>query len=218
MHLDGSIAGYPATLAEVPPLAVRLYTVPDLEGLVDRDALLRGDAEPPYWAYLWAGSRCLAAYVERWVDVRRRRVLDIGCGLGLTGLVAARRGAHVVFVDGALPALAFVRASLAANDLDAVAVCADFHSLAPTARFDCILAAEIAYEPATFDTLAATLARHLAPGGTAYLADGFRTDTRALYRALDARGLATRALDLRPLEEGRPTRVRLTQATPRRRT
>ncbi len=216
-RLRQAIAGYPATLAEVrsSSSAIRVYVVADLERLVDRAALLRGDAEPPYWAYLWTGSRCLAEYVARWVDLRGRRVLEIGCGLGLAGLVAAQRGGDVVFVDGALPALSFVRASLHVNGLAASTLCADYRTLAADARFDCILAAEVAYEPDTYGQLAATLARHLAPGGTALIADGFRTDTRALYRALGAHALTTRAIELRAAEEGRSTRIRLTEAKPR---
>ena len=212
---DGAIAGYPATLVELrtATTSLRVYVVADLEHLVDRGALLRGEAEPPYWAYPWAGSRCLAEYVTRWVDVRGRRVLEIGCGLGIAGLAAAAGGAQVVFVDAAPPALAFVRASLRLNRLDAATVCADYRTLAPHARFDCILAAEVAYEPATFADLAATIARYLAPGGTALVADGYRTDTRALYRALSNHDLATRALEVQPLEEGRRARMRLTAAT-----
>ena len=218
MHPESTlteIAGYPATLVDVhaATTSLRVYAVADLERLVDRGALLRGETEPPYWAYLWTGSRCLAEYLARWIDLRGRRVLEIGCGLGVAGLVAAARGADVVFVDTARPALAFVRASLRLHGLAAATVCADHHTLAPNARFDCILAAEVAYDPAAFGELAATLARHLVPGGTALVADGFRTDTRALYVALDAAGVATRALDVRPLEEGRPTRLRLTAAT-----
>jgi predicted nicotinamide N-methyase len=222
VHLEPSrrirtaLADYPATVVEVraATTAVRLYAVADLERLVDRRALLRGDAEPPYWAYLWTGARVLAEYLARWVDLRGQRVLEIGCGLGLPGLVAARRGADVVFVDGAYKALAFVRASLALNDLVAGTICADYRTLAPCARFDHILAAEVAYDPPTFDALAATQAHHLAPGGSAFIADGFRTDIRPLYRALAAQGLATRALEVRPCEEGRPVPVRLTIATP----
>lgn len=211
------IAGYPAveTVVRGVGFAVRLYTVDDLERLVDRGALLRGESEPPYWAHLWTGSRCLADYVARWPDLGGRRVLEIGCGLGLAGIVAAGRGAAVTFVDGARPALAFTRASLRLNGLAADVACADYRTLAPTARFACILAAEVAYEPATFGDLAATLARHLAPGGTALIADGYRTDTRPLYGALADAGLATRALELCLAEDGRPARVRLTVATRR---
>ena len=212
-----AIAGFPAALATVPTYgsALRLYVVPDLEKLVDRAALLRGNVEPPYWAYLWSGSRCLADYLVRWADLRGRPVLEIGCGLGLAGAAAARSGADSVFVDAALPALAFVRASLCANGLAGAAACADYRSLSAGTRFDCILAAEVAYEAARFGDLAATLARHLAPGGIALIADGFRTDTRPLYRALLDHGLTTRALDLQVSEEGRPARVRLTEARAR---
>jgi len=209
-----TIAGFPAALTIVPTYAsaLRLYTVPDLERLVDRAALLRGDVEPPYWAYLWSGSRCVADYLTRWTDLRGRRVLEIGCGLGLAGVAATRAGANVVFVDAALPALAFVCASLHANGLAGAAICADYRTLSPGARFDCILAAEVAYEPAHFGDLAATVARHLAPGGLALVADGFRTDTRPLYRALAAHGLTTRAVELQVIDEGHPARVRLTEA------
>jgi predicted nicotinamide N-methyase len=209
-----SIAGFPARATRVRfgGTALDLYGVADLEALVDRDALLRGDAEPPYWAYLWSGARAVADYLTRWTSVRGRRVLEIGCGLGLPGAVAAAAGADVTFVDGARPALAFVRATLRANGLRGACVCADYRLLSPRARFALVLAAEVAYEPERFDDLAATLARHLAPDGLALVADGFRTDTRPLYRALAAHGLVTRALELRMTEEGRPARVRLTEA------
>ena len=212
---ETTIADHPASLTTVrlPSVTVRLYTVPDLERLVDRGALLRGESEPPYWAYLWTGARCLAEYVARWVDVRGRRVLEIGCGLGRAGVVAAARGARVVFVDTAPPALHFVRASLRANGLAGDTLCADYRTLATRARVDVIVAAEVAYEPATFSALAATLARHLAPGGVALIADAFRTDTRPLYGALAGERFTTRAIELRAVEEGRPAPVRITLAT-----
>src|SRR5206468_435069 len=37
--------------------------------------------EPPYWAHLWSGAAVLAAAVPR----DARRVLELGCGLGLPG-------------------------------------------------------------------------------------------------------------------------------------
>ena len=94
---------------------VRLATVPDLESLVDRDALLRGDVEPPYWAHLWSGARALASYLTRFVPLAGARVLEIGCGLALPGVTAAVLGADVTVVDTAPAALAFASESARAN-------------------------------------------------------------------------------------------------------
>ena len=207
-----TIAGYRAalTMVPLPDRAIAIYTVADLETYVDRGALLRGDAEPPYWAHLWTGARVLAAYVERWVPVAGKTVLDLGCGLGLTGLVAARGGGRVQFVDSAGAALEFVAASARANGVAVHARAADFRELPPDERFDVILAAEVAYDPPTFSDLAAALARHLAPAGTALVADGYRTDTRPLYRALGGRALLPQSIDVRASEDGRVAPVRIT--------
>lgn len=201
------IAGFPSVVIEIA--GVRLCTVPRLEDLVDRDALLRGDAEPPYWAWLWSGARLLATELARGDDLRGRRVLEIGCGLGLPGLAAAARGADVTFVDAEPAALAFVTASAAANDLGCATRVADFFTLDLTPRFDLVLAAEVAYDRARFADLAAVVVRHLAPGGTALLADGYRTDTRGLYRALARLECAVHAVDVRVVEEGRPIPLRI---------
>jgi predicted nicotinamide N-methyase len=206
------IADHPATVLaiEVGPRRVHLCTIPELETLVDRDALLRGDVEPPYWAYLWSGARVLAAYLARWADVRNRRVLEIGCGLGLPGLTAAVCGADTTLVDAEPAALAFVAASAAANGVRCTSLVGDFTQLDLDLRFDVVLAAEVAYDRDRFPELAAVFRRHLRPDGVAFLADGYRTDTRGLYRAVADLGLDTHALDLRVLEEGRPVPVRLT--------
>ena len=210
-----TIAGYPAVLVRIAcggdPIA--LYTVENLEHLVDRDALLRGEQEPPYWAHLWTGARALARYVIRWNDLRGRRVLEIGCGLGLCGLAAARQGANVLCVDNAAPAVAFVRASAGANGVRCRTRCADFRMLAPDLEADTILAAEVAYERDGFDALAEIFVRHLAPGGVGLLADGYRTDTRALYAALGARALTVQAIDLLEREDGRTEPLRITAIT-----
>jgi predicted nicotinamide N-methyase len=207
----GAIAGHPAALVDVDLGArrVRLHTVAALETLVDRGALLRGEAEPPYWAHLWSGARVLASYLARFVPLVRRRVLEIGCGLALPGITAATLGADVTLVDAAPEALAFAAASAATNEVACTTVVADFTRLDPTWRFDVVLAAEVAYDREHWAELAAVCERHLAADGVTYLADGYRTDTRGCYAALAARGLAVHAVDVRVPEEGRFVPVRL---------
>jgi predicted nicotinamide N-methyase len=187
---------------------VPLWRVVDLERHVDRAALLcGGDApEPPYWAHLWSGAVVLAAAVPAGAG----RVVELGCGLGLPGLVAARRGARVTFVDRLAAPLAFVRASAAANGLAAVDLCvADFTRPALRGPVDLVLAAEVLYDRATLGALAGTLRDCLRPGGRALLTDARRTDTGAFYAALDALGLAWRASEHALREEGLPLTVRL---------
>jgi predicted nicotinamide N-methyase len=206
-----SIAGHPAVTIDldVGSRRVRLVTVRELEALVDRGALLRGEAEPPYWAHLWSGARELASYIARFVPLAGRRVLEIGCGLALPGVTAAVLGADVTLVDAAPIALEFAAASAAANDVQIATVAGDFTRLDATSTFDVVLAAEVAYDRDHYDALAAVCGRHLAPGGVTYLADGYRTDTRGFYAALAARALAVHAIDLRMTEDGRPCPLRV---------
>ena len=210
------IGDFEATLthARVGDTTVALWRVAELARHVDRVALLAADEapEPPYWAHLWSGAVVLAAAVPR----SARRVLELGCGLGLPGLTAARRGARVTFVDRVPAALAFVRASARANGLAAVdLVAADVTEPALAARFDLVLAAELVYDRAAFPALARVLAAHLAPGGRALLTDAGRIDTRAFYAELDAAGLVWRASDEPVREEGLPLTVKLVEVAHR---
>lgn len=211
----GEIAGHriaPLDL-DIGSHRIRLCTVAELERLVDRGALLRGEVDPPYWAYLWSGAPLLACYLERFHDLGGRRVLELGCGLALPGITAAVLGADVTLVDLDPAALAFAAASAAANGVCCTTLAADFLQLDLEPRYDLVVAAEVAYDRERFSELAGVLTRHLEPGGSALIADGYRTDTRELYRALAARGCPAHAIDVRVVEEGRPMAIRLSVIT-----
>jgi predicted nicotinamide N-methyase len=206
--------------ARCTPIAVgadriHLWGVADLERYVDRDALLRADdaPEPPYWAHCWTGARVLA---ER-IPPRAGRVLEVGCGLGLPGVTAARRGARVVFVDRIAAPLAFVRASLEANDVAAAGlVVADMLATPWCGAFDLVLAAEVLYDRTSFGTLATALAASLAPGGHVLLADGHRIDTAAFYKEARVAGLEWTREDVRVQEEDFPATVSIVHLHPAR--
>jgi predicted nicotinamide N-methyase len=202
------------THATVGDDAIALWQVENLAQHVDRNALLAADdpPEPPYWAHLWTGARVLAALVPP-VET----AIDLGCGLGLVGLAAARRGARVTCVDRSPAALAFVRASAAANDLALDLVAADFLTPVVRGRFDLVLAAEVLYDRTAFAPLARTLAALLKPEGRALIADAHRIDTNAFYADLDAANLHWRATDHTSREEGLPLTVRVVEITLQRR-
>jgi predicted nicotinamide N-methyase len=198
-----TIAGYGARCERITiaDQTIALWGVDDLERYVDREALLRGDdpIEPPYWAHCWAGARVLAAHVP----ARPGRVVEIGCGLGLPGAVAAQQGGDVLFVDRVAAPLAFVRATLAANGLVARGlVVADVLRAPWRGAFDTVLAAEVLYDRATFATLAAALAELVTPAGMVLLADGHRIDTRAFYDEARAAGFDWTSQAVAVEEEG----------------
>jgi predicted nicotinamide N-methyase len=204
------IAGFDAVLTEkrVGAETTALWCVADLERHVDRSALLAAEdpPEPPYWAHLWSGAEVLAAAVPHGGGT----AVELGCGLGLPGLTAARRGWRVVFVDRLVVPLTFVRASAAANHIrPAHLVAADVTRSPLRASFDLILAAEILYDREAFTPLARSIAAHLAPRGRALVADARRIDTRAFDEALATSGLQTSVTAHEVHEEGFPLTVQL---------
>lgn len=88
-------------LEPVPSLpGIALYTAhagSRLSRLLDAD-----DPDPPapYWAYQWAGGLALAQHFRRHPALAAgKRVLDLGAGSGVVGIVAARAGAIVAAAE-----------------------------------------------------------------------------------------------------------------------
>jgi predicted nicotinamide N-methyase len=203
------IAGYPATLVDFAHggVALSMFQVARLEDLVDRHALLSEDLvpEPPYWAHLWIGARALGRALTEAQGLAGRRVLDLGCGLGLPGLVAAARGATVLFVDREPAALAFVRASASRSGLRGVTCAvADFAATPFRATFDVILGAEVIYDPQSYAPLGEFLDRHLERDGVLHLTDAFRADAERFFAELRARGFTGERRAICEWEDGRP--------------
>jgi predicted nicotinamide N-methyase len=186
-----------------------LLRVKDLERWVDREALLRDESEePPYWAHLWTGALTLARYVEEHIDCRDLSVLDLGCGLGVTGIIASLKGGHVTFADKEPPAVAFATMNAQRNNCRLFAArTLDFTQDTLDVQFSLILGAEILYDRPTFPALVAFLQRHLTPQGKAVFSDARRTNTDAFYRQLDITGLQWIREEIQEREDKLPLNV-----------
>ena len=82
------------------------------EDLIDEGDYAR-DERLPYWAELWPSAHVLAGHLAA-RDLRGRRVVELGCGVGLPSVVAALGRAEVLATDWYADALAFVQANAAA--------------------------------------------------------------------------------------------------------
>src|SRR5438270_3832887 len=103
-----AVGGRPLTLVR-PADPDRLLEDPDVLSWNRRDDYM------PYWAYLWPGAFLLAEAIAAEPWATDGPALEIGCGLGLAGLVALGRGLHVTFSDYDEGALEFAARSAAAN-------------------------------------------------------------------------------------------------------
>ena len=150
-------------------------------GPADPDSLIdaiqpNDDDRLPYWAQLWPSGQVLAEAVLTTDTLAGRRVLELGCGLGLTAAAALVTGADLLAVDCEPDALAF-----AAYNVRALAGAALVTKLGnwrgpdPCAwlepPYDVVLAADVLYERRDVKPLAALVPRLLAAGGWLWLAE-----------------------------------------------
>jgi predicted nicotinamide N-methyase len=124
----------------------------------------------PYWSVLWRSGVTLARELDG-VALRGQRVVELGCGLAVPSIAAARAGADVLATDKYAEALELVARNARANDLQietATVEWAEPDELARRAPFDLVLGADVLYERASVALLLSLLPR-LAP--EAWLAD-----------------------------------------------
>ncbi len=87
---------------EPDPLCPELYAwnTRDFGGLWKRSLALDGNAHVPYWGIVWPGGRALARYIlDNKKLFRKKRVMDMGTGSGITASAAALCGATVTGFD-----------------------------------------------------------------------------------------------------------------------
>ena len=73
----------------------------DVDSVIDMYICENREDRDPYWSRPWPSAVALATVIARRPDlVKGKRVLDLGCGLGVAGLAAALGGAkEVVMAD-----------------------------------------------------------------------------------------------------------------------
>jgi predicted nicotinamide N-methyase len=174
---------------EIHGVAIGIWRPPDMEALIDLVAF-EADERIPYWADVWESAIVLAEEIAK-LDGYGRTMLELGCGLGLPSLVAARSGFAVTATDYEEPALEGVRYNAAQNGLEGIAArVLDWRNIpSDLDRFDLVVAADVLYEPHHSAALAAVIARTLAPAGLALVADPCRTRAAGFADACRAQGL-----------------------------
>jgi predicted nicotinamide N-methyase len=184
----------------------------DLDLLQPGEAAELPDDGPVQWAplvpyswVLWRSGMALAAELagER---LAGRTVVELGCGLGVPSLVAARAGADVLATDEDPEALELIERNARANGLAVATARVEWGAadeLVARGPFDLVLAADVLYERPSVALLLDLLPRL---GGEVLLADPGRSKADEFFEqvggdwAVDARirdGIEIYRLNLR---------------------
>ena len=170
---------------EVPGGELRLLQPEEWADLPD-DGAVEWAPLAPYWSVLWRSGVALARELDP-AQVAGLRVVELGCGLGVPSLAAARARAEVLATDASGEALALLRRNARENGFELQTAVVDWgrpDELVRRGPFDLVLAADVLYERRAAAQLLALLTRL---GPEAWVADPGRPAAEAFLERARAR-------------------------------
>jgi predicted nicotinamide N-methyase len=149
------------------------------------------DEYMPYWADLWPGARMLGkALLKEPKWPAGLTALEVGCGLGLPGVVALSLGMQVIFSDYDATALHFAAENARDNGFSSFRTLQmDWRFPPPDLKVPLLLASDLIYEMRTVAPLIGRVKKVLAPGGECLLTDQDRVPMNHFRETLQNEGL-----------------------------
>lgn len=173
------------TPVSLDTLSLQLFTPASIDRFIDPDDIM---TDFPLWAKIWEASGVLATYLAKLVPDPHKTMLEIGCGLGMVGIAAAKAGHRVTMTERNPDALNFARANAWVNGCPDLPVePLDWNEPTLDTRYDYIVGAETVYKTEDIEALTALFDRYLNPDGVVILAETVRRTGVAFWERMRAR-------------------------------
>lgn len=173
--MTSAILRYPTHTVSIPlcQRTFRLTAVRSVDDLLSEN--LSAD-DIPFWAVPWHAAVGLCQHLcENRHLVCGKRVLELGTGLGLCGIVARWLGGEVTLNDYQPDALEFALWNASQNGIsDIQTLLADWRRFPETEPFDVVIAADILYERQLHGDLQKVLQKVTSAHSRVLLADPWR--------------------------------------------
>lgn len=173
--MTSAILRYPTYTLSIP-LCRRTFRITAVRSVDDLLTESVSADDIPFWAVPWHAAVGLCEFLcEQREQIRDKRVLELGAGLGLCGLVARWLGAEVTLNDYQPDALEFALWNAQQNGITGVAtLLADWRQFPDVEPFEVVIAADVLYERRLHDALRRVLTRCVRGHGRVWLADPWR--------------------------------------------
>ncbi|PAU66524.1 hypothetical protein BZL41_01285 [Pseudomonas sp. PIC25] len=175
-----------------------LCSLRDKQQFADRDGRAEAagisSASWPLFGQLWPSGEALAQTMSRY-HVQGLRILELGCGLGLSSLVLQRLGADITASDYHPLAGDFLQRNAILNELPPIRFqrCDWALEYAGLGLFDLIIGSDLLYERDHPGLLAGFIARHSQPSAEVLIVDPGRGNSAPFSRAMLAMGYQQQA-------------------------
>lgn len=174
-------------------------TIRDLDEAIDQlcdsfseDEMKNPFAEDlsPYFGFLWPAAEGLCLHIEDEADkIQDKTILELGCGMGLPSMVAARLGAKVLASDYHPDVEFFFKRNLRHTNMQCDYLCFNWREdNALSEKYDIVMGSDILYESKHPRDVAQALTKFMKPNGKIWLADPGRSYLQKFVNAMEELG------------------------------
>ncbi len=154
-----------------------------IEPFINPDDLMN---DFPLWSKIWEATAILAHRISKIKPDPEKRFLELGAGMGVAGISAAKMGHRITITEYNKDALNFARVNAALNriinpDIREL----DWNSPFVEGKFDYIIGSEIVFKEADIFSIGLLFQQYLKPGGTIILAEGMRKTTLRFVKEME---------------------------------